>query len=213
MAGAEDLEGAYGLRTPEDSVRFYREWAAHYDSGFAAGKGYVYPAEIARLFLAEGGSGPVLDIGAGTGLVAEALGPAGPAGIDGIDGIDISAEMLAVARGKGLYRRTIVADLTKPLPLPDAAYAGLVSAGTFTHGHVGPDCLAELLRVARPGALAVLGIHAGVLDGAGFGSALARLVAAGRISPIAFRLLRIYAEGADHPHAGDEALAAVFRRL
>lgn len=200
------LDAAYALETPEDSVRLYRGWAQDYDRSFAAAHGYVYPAEVARVFAARAGAdqAPVLDIGAGTGLVAEAM-----AGI--VDGIDISAEMLAVAGAKGLYRHRIVADLTGPLPIGDGAYRGFVSAGTFTHGHVGPVCLAELMRIAAPGALFALGIKADVFDAAGFGSAFAGLVAAGAITPVDFVGVPIY-RGAVHEHAEARGLVAVFNR-
>jgi SAM-dependent methyltransferase len=203
---APGLDSAYGLAGPEDAARFYRGWSASYD-GDVGELGYLYPARIAALYLAEGGTGPVLDAGAGTGLIAAAL-----PGLE-VDGIDISADMLAVARAKGRGRSHIVADLLQPLPLPDAAYAGVVSAGTFTHGHVGPAALPELLRVARPGALFVLGIKDRFLDAAGFGSAFARLVAAGRIAPVRFRVMGIYADGATHAHRDDETLVAIFTRL
>ena len=201
------LEDAYGLRTPEDSVRLYRGWAVDYDETFARSHGYVAPREVARAFLAEAGpeGGPVLDIGAGTGLVAEHL--RGMA----LDAIDISQEMLDVAEAKGLYRRRIRADLTRRLPMADADYAGFVSAGTFTHGHVGPACLPELMRIARAGAVFALSINAQVFDAAGFGSAFAGLVAGGAITPIRFHRAPIY-EGACHEHARDTMLVALFRR-
>ncbi len=203
----DDLEGAYALKTPEDNAAYYRRFAETYDGGYVADTGYVYPRQIARLFVAEAApeDRPVLDIGAGTGLVAEHLG-----GLE-VDGIDISPEMLAKAAEKGLYRTRILADLTRPLEIPDAAYGGLVSSGTFTHGHVGPGALAELVRIARPGALFCLGIKLEVFDGAGFGSALARHVAAGRIGPLDFREVAVY-EGKAHEHSADRALAVLFRR-
>lgn len=214
-----DLKDAYALRTPEDSVRLYGGWAADYDATFAQRLGYVAPREIARAFLAEAGDEalpgagpaphpaphPVLDVGAGTGLVAEHL-----SGLT-IDAIDISQEMLDAAGAKGLYRRRIRGDLTRPLDIADAHYAGFVSAGTFTHGHVGPACLPELMRIARPGAVFALSINAQAFDAACFGSAFAGLVADGAITPIRFRRAPIY-EGATHEHAGDTMLVAVFRR-
>ena len=115
------------------------------------------------------------------------------------------------AAAKGLYRNRITADLTGTLDLPDTAYGALVSSGTFTHGHVGPVALAELLRVARPGALFCLGINLEVFDSAGFGSAFARLVAARRITAINFHALKFY-EGIEHEHSGDSGVAAVFRK-
>jgi SAM-dependent methyltransferase len=206
-----DLKDAYGLRTPEDSVRLYRGWAVDYDETFARAHGYVAPREIARAYLAEAGPGagpvldPVLDVGAGTGLVAEHL-----RGLT-VDAIDISQEMLDAAGAKGLYRRRIRADLTQPLGIPDAAYAGFVSAGTFTHGHVGPACLPELMRIAAADAVFALAINAQAFDAAGFGSAFAGLVADGAITPVRFRRAPIY-EGGPHEHAADTMLVALFRR-
>lgn len=202
-----DLDNAYDINGPDEARTLYGKWAATYDDSFGAGWGYIAPREIAGIFRQlNDGNTPILDIGAGTGLVAEHL--------DGLetDALDITPEMLEVARGKGLYRDLITADLTQPLDLPDTTYGGVISCGTFTHGHVGPECLPELLRITRPGALFVCGTIAPVLDGLGFGSALARLVAAGRIEPVRFREIPIY-EGADHPHAADRGLVMAFRRI
>ncbi|MCR9112067.1 MAG: class I SAM-dependent methyltransferase [Rhodobacteraceae bacterium] len=202
-----DLDNAYDINGPDEARTLYGKWAATYDDSFGAGWGYIAPREIAGIFRQlNDGNTPILDIGAGTGLVAEHL--------DGLetDALDITPEMLEIARGKGLYRHLITADLTQPLDLPDTTYGGVISCGTFTHGHVGPECLPELLRITRPGALFVCGTIAPVLDGLGFGSALARLVAAGRIEPVRFREIPIY-EGADHPHAADRGLVMAFRRI
>jgi SAM-dependent methyltransferase len=203
----DKLKAAYGLKTPADNISFYHGFAATYDEGFVADTGYVVPREVAQVFLEHAGPDdrPVLDIGAGTGLLAERLG-----GLE-IDGIDISAEMLEKAAAKGLYRNRIVADLTRPLEIADRSYGGLVSSGTFTHGHVGPRALGELLRIAKTGALFCFGINLDVFDSAGFGSAFAGMVAAGRITPVDFRQLQFY-EGVDHEHADDRGLVALFRK-
>lgn len=204
---SDDLEGAYALRTPEDSVRYYRDWAARYDRDFAAGMDYRSPEAVAATFAALGGIGPVLDIGAGTGLVAEAL---ARAGIGPIDGIDISAEMLAVAAAKGLYRQTIRADLTGPLPIGNRVYSGLISAGTFTHGHVGPEAFDELLRIAAPGALFAVTVHAGVYASGGFASRFAAL--GERITDFRSEPFRIYGPEATGTHADDTGWIVSFRK-
>ena len=201
------LEGAYSLKTPEDSVNLYRDWAETYDSGFADKMGYVYAKNIASVLLEEldGTTPDVLDIGAGTGLVAQEL-----PGLT-VDAIDISQEMLDVAGAKGLYRDRIRADLTQPLDIGDAKYGAMISAGVFTHGHVGPACLPELMRIAAPGAVFVLGINSEVFDSAAFGSAFAGLVADGMIEPVRFRKVACYAD-ADHDHVDTEIILAAFRR-
>lgn len=202
-----DLEQAYEIHGPEEARRMYGDWAATYDESFGRAWGYIAPREIAAILVEQIAPGTeILDIGAGTGLVAESL----PG--QTVDAIDITPEMLEIARAKGLYRRLMLGDLTRTLDLPDESYGAVVSCGTFTHGHVGPECLEELLRITRPGATFVCGTIAPVLDGAGFGSALARLVARGRISPVEWRDIPIY-EGARHPHKDDRGLVMVFRRI
>lgn len=202
-----DLDEAYQINGPADARRMYGDWAESYDDSFGAAWGYIAPREIAAILRREmDPAGVALDIGAGTGLVAEHL-----HGLT-VDALDITPEMLAVARGKGLYRHLIEADLTQPLALPDAGYDAVVSCGTFTHGHVGPQCLTELLRITRPGAIFVCGTIAAVLDGEGFGSALARLVAACRIEPVRFVDIPIY-EGATHAHKDDRGLVMLFRKV
>jgi len=205
--GIDKLKDAYSEKTPQENAAFYRDFAATYDAGFAADTGYVYPREVARVFLEHAGPDdtPVLDIGAGTGLLAEQMG-----GLQ-IDGIDISAEMLEMAAVKGLYRNRIVADLTGKLEIPDASYGAMVSSGTFTHGHLGPAVLEELLRIAKPGALFCLGVNPQIYDSAGFGSAFAWLVAERRTTPLEFSPVDFF-ENVEHEHAKDRGFVARFRK-
>lgn len=208
MTANYDLDRAYDIDGPQDARALYGSWAETYDQSFAEAWGFVAPRRIADIYRAEmtEDDQPILDIGAGTGLVAENL-----PGLS-VDGIDITPEMLARAEAKGLYRNRILGDLTARLEMADDSYGGVISCGTFTHGHVGPECLPELLRVTRSGALFVCGTIPSVLDGSGFGSALAGLVAQGRITPVRFREIDIY-DRQDHPHAGDCGLVMVFRTL
>lgn len=205
-----DLEAAYSLDSPEANQRLYRDWAATYDEDFAGQSGYRLARLVAEAFLDAGGSGPLLDAGCGTGLIAGHL----PNDLS-IDGVDISPEMLALARRKGRYGRLIAADLTQTLPIADATYTGLTSAGTFTHGHVGPEVLHELLRVLMPGAVCALSGNQAFFKTAGFQAVFEALTAGGAISPPLLREERIYETGGAPPkgHENDRALIIVFRRL
>ncbi|MGB1215467.1 MAG: class I SAM-dependent DNA methyltransferase [Pikeienuella sp.] len=200
------LKAAYDLSTPEDNRRLYRDWAATYDTGFMVETGYEYPARIAALFEARGGVGPVLDVGCGTGAVAQAL------RVRPVDGVDISPEMLVAARDKGIYRTLIEADLTATPKLPKARYAGVVSSGTFTHGHVGPEALETLVQTARTGALFVIGINAEIFAQQPFAQILGGLVADGEITEPETVEGRIYSRDATHEHADDLFRAVVFHR-
>lgn len=208
MSGkSHDLEGAYALRTPEDSVRYYADWAKSYDRDFAADMEYRSPDTVAAAFAALGGTGPVLDVGAGTGLVAEAL---ARRGIAPVDGIDISQDMLAVAAAKGVYRATIRADLTQALPIESSVYSGVISAGTFTHGHVGPAAFHELLRVAARDAVFAVTVHSAVYESGGFAAEFAGL--GDRIKGFRTEPFRIYGPSAAADHADDTGWIVSFRK-
>lgn len=174
----ENLEAVYGARSPAEVARTYDAWAEGYEAEMAR-FGYRHPA-IALALLARHlprGAGPVLDAGAGTGLVGEWL---GIAGYPVADGFDISPGMLAVARRKGVYRTLAEAALGGVLPFEDGAYAGVVCTGVFTTGHVGAEGLDELIRVTRPGGVLVMTVKDTVWV-AGFAARLADLEATGRL--------------------------------
>ena len=202
------LDAAYALKTPDDSRRLYARWAASYDSGFAAAMDYLLPGHVARAYTEAGGGGPVLDVGAGTGLLGLHL---AAARIGPLDGTDIAPEMLARAAEKRVYRRLFEGDVTARLPVADGAYAGLVSSGTFTCGHVGPEAIRELLRVAAPGALLVLSVNAVHWGPAGFAATFAALGPA--IRELSLPEVAIYGPGADPVHRGDRAVLAIFRKV
>jgi len=83
--------------------------------------------------------------------------------------------MLAEADQKNVYRSLIEADLEQKLLIADASYAGAISCGTFTHGHVGPSAFREIFRVLAQGAPFACTIHSHLWTSAGFGQALAVL--------------------------------------
>lgn len=204
-----DLKNAYALNAPADSKRLYADWAGTYDEGFAQAMDYRLARLVAFIYAEVGaGASPLLDVGAGTGLVAQNI-PI-KSGIE-MDALDLSAEMLEAAARKGLYRKLVEADLTRPLPLADNTYGAIVSAGTFTHGHVGPEPLDELLRVARKGAVFVLAINDQHFEGHGFAAKFDAL--APRIDDAEFRKVRIYGEAPTGDHKDDEAQIAVFRKV
>lgn len=207
MPEKPSLDAAYALETPDDNRALYADWASSYDSGFARDMDYQLPYHVAGLFLASGAKGPVLDVGAGTGLVGEAI--AAHAGYD-VDALDLSAEMLAVAASKGVYRATIEGDLTARLPIEDSTYASVISSGTFTHGHVGPDALDELLRVAASGAQFVLSINAEHWDARGFAAKFDELEP--HIDAFEVVTVPIYGESAPEDHRDDKGHIAVFRK-
>ena len=208
MTKDPDLSAAYALTGPEDAKALYRSWAATYDADFGDAQGYRLPMEVARAYVAAGGVGPVLDVGAGTGVVAKGL---SSAGIEPIDAVDLSEEMLKIAGKKSLYRALIPADVTQPVDLPGTPYAGVVSAGTFTLGHLGPGALLPIFDLAASGALFVISVNAAHFTSAGFEGFLSDH--ADRIATLRTEDVRIYTDKADADHRDSIARLLIFRLI
>ena len=210
----ELLEIAYSVETPDDSRNLYRRWASTYDESFVEASGYVYHDNVVHAFLDAGGAagGAVLDVGSGTGVVGVAL---GDLGVDNVDGLDISPEMLDVARAKQTvhgtlaYRNLIKADLTAGVSIEDDTYHGLISAGAFTHGHLGPAALGEIIRIAAPTALCAIGINEHFYEEHRFDAWFADATHAGRISSPELESVRIY-DALDGEHGGTRGVVALF---
>jgi predicted TPR repeat methyltransferase len=178
----EFVAEAYALEDKESILSFYRKWARDYDQQMLS-QGYSSPRDISRLLAAhlDDPAAVILDIGCGTGLTGREI---TDAGFTVVDGADISGEMIAVARSREIYRRLFVMDLNEPLAFTDDAYDAIVSSGTFTHGHVGPGPLPELIRVLRPGGLLACTVHFDLWHSRGFDAMFARLMSDGLIECI-----------------------------
>lgn len=154
--GSENLGRVYAARSPDEIAKSYDAWAGTYDAEMAR-VGYRHPSIVLALLCrhAPRGAGPVLDAGAGTGLIGEWL---RIVGFGPIEGLDISEGMLAVAESKKVYDGLHRAVLGAALPFGDGHFGAVVSAGVFTTGHVGAEALDELVRITRSGGVLVLTI-------------------------------------------------------
>jgi SAM-dependent methyltransferase len=148
------LGAVYSAAGAEEIAQSYDAWAETYEADMAKA-GYRHPAVCLALLARHlpRASAPVLDAGCGTGLLGQWL---GILGYPDVEGLDLSEGMLRVAAGKGCYRALHRLALGGPLPFAWGAYAGIVSAGVFTTGHVGAEGLDELARICRPGGAVVL---------------------------------------------------------
>lgn len=101
----------------------------------------------------------ILDFGCGCGRVLLWLEEFGRAGA--LHGTDVDAQAVAWAAAHIPWCRFTVNDPDPPLPYPDGAFDLIVNHSVFTHiDERRQDAwLAELHRVARPGAFLVLSVH------------------------------------------------------
>jgi len=173
------LGAAYAAKRPEEVAAIYDRWSETYDADMSIA-GYRHPT-ICLALLARHlprGAEPLLDAGAGTGLIGEWL---AITGYPKVEALDISQGMLDKAAAKGVYTALHRLAMGDTLPFADGAYAGIISAGVFTSGHVGVEGLDELIRICRPGGIIVLTVKNTLWD-AGFAERIAGLEARGAIS-------------------------------
>ena len=85
----------------------------------------------------------------------------------------------------------------------------MISTGTFTHGHLGPETLNELIRIAAPTALCAIGINEHHYESQGFDAWFAEASAQGRISSPDLISVSMY-ESLDGDHGGTRAALAMF---
>ena len=173
------LARAYALRgdDPGETLQLYADWAETYDQTMLDGLSYRSPQRIATLAAEAVVHRDVraLDVGCGTGLLANSL---RAEGFNRVDGLDYSAPMLAIAQREGRIDKAFLRDLNERLDMGTECYDMLVSTGTFTHGHVGAGCLPELLALLVPGGRLICTVHRDVWDEGGFGTGLQALTQA-----------------------------------
>ena len=209
MSSKKGLNDAYSVKTPEDNIKLYKVWASSYDDDFAKKNDYRSPVLISNYYdkYSNKNDVPVLDVGAGTGLIAEVMNKKNT--ID-IDAIDISPEMLESAKSKNCYNKLLEADLTKNLDIDNNYYGAIVSAGTFTHGHIGPSALDELLRVTKPSGLFVITIHSKVYVNQNFEQKFQDINE--QITDLTFHEEKAYGNNPDKDHGNDTVFITVFRK-
>jgi len=172
------FEKAYDRKSKEEVADLYREWAGSYEEELE-GYSYVAPQRGAAMLAlhVKDRDAKVIDVGCGTGLVGRYL---AEVGFTDVDGLDLSTEMLDQARAKGVYKELFQADLTARIAVPDAAYDAAISVGAFTHNHVGPDGIDEVLRIVKSGGIASITVNGGAYVEDGYRAKFDDLVASGK---------------------------------
>jgi len=182
---------AYQLGDETGTVDFYKKWADDYDHQMLDELEYVAPKGIARLLCAylPNKDAEIFDVGCGTGLTCWFL---ADNGYKALDGIDLSPDMVRVAGEQGIYRDLIVGDVNQPIKRATASYDGVISSGTFTHGHVGPEPLDDIFRILRPGGVLACTVHRELWESRGFKQKFETLVSSGSTRCLELKTDRYY---------------------
>jgi SAM-dependent methyltransferase len=142
---------ARGYRTV-DVRSGYGEWVATYEQTVED----AMDIELLDALESVRWEGEVADLGCGTGRTGAWL---AERGVEAIDGVDLTPEMLAVARERGVHRKLVEADVTAT-GLDDEHYDLVVTSLVDEHLADLRPLYAEAYRLAKPGATYVLiGYH------------------------------------------------------
>ncbi|XP_067657671.1 methyltransferase-like protein 27 isoform X1 [Haliotis asinina] len=143
--------------TPTEAIQHYSRWVdddqkyekdmcpGRYNGPMIAGKA------VADYFECDREKKKIVDIGAGTGFVAEQLRSHGFVHIDALEPCNT---MLQRARKKGLYEECYNEYLCGvPLSIPTDTYDCAVTSGGMGEGHIPCSGILELIRIVKPGGI------------------------------------------------------------
>ena len=144
----------------------YQKWAALYDKDNDDELGTVSQPNSVQIFqrYVKDKSKYIIDVGCGTGLVGLQL---KKLGYKNFDGVDLSQEMIDIAIDRG-YASLFLGNLNETLPIKSNQYEAAICVGVFTHGHVGPSRLEELIRIVKPGGIICFTVNEDVYESYGF---------------------------------------------
>ncbi len=154
------LDKVYAARSEDDTRDIYDAWAASYEAEVSE-NGYATPGRCAAALatVTKDMNAPVLDFGCGTGLSGLAL---KLAGFGTIDGVDLSAEMLALADAKGIYRQT--RQVTGDTAVEPGAYQTIAAIGVIGAGAAPISVLNDLMHALPKGGRLVFSFNDHTLE-------------------------------------------------
>lgn len=151
------LDKVYTARDASSTRDLYDAWSASYDAE-VGGNGYATPARCAEALakFTQDLARPVLDFGCGTGLSGLAL---KLNGFETIDGVDLSADMLAQAEDKAVYRKLTQIEAGSPLGHKPGTYDAIAAIGVIGAGAAPISVFHTLMKGLAKGNRIVLSLN------------------------------------------------------
>ena len=166
MSKQNIVQWVYSSRNNQELAERYDQWATNYDADLERDFQWSGPQRTVEIFAQYvPGEARVLDAGAGTGLVGEAL---SKLGYRNLVAMDLSREMLEEARKKNVYRDFHQMVMGEHLEFPTDSFDAIVSVGVLTIGHAPASSLDELVRITTPGGHVAFTLRPDVYDNGGF---------------------------------------------
>ena len=171
------VQWVYASSNNQELQERYDQWADVYDKDLKEDFAWNAPQTAAGVFAKlVPKEATVLDAGAGTGLVGQAL---SELGYGNLVAMDLSLGMLEQARQKQVYSECHQMVLGDTLGFDSGRFGGVISVGVFTLGHAPASSFDELIRVTEPGGFIVFSLRTDVYQEGGFKEKLADLASAG----------------------------------
>lgn len=145
-------------QSTEELKNKYDTWASTYDADLEKDWSFM-PVTIARTLaqlLNNNPNAAILDAGAGTGLVGEAL---FKQGYKNLTAVDLSEKMLALAKEKNIYQDLYQGNLEEPIFGNLISFDVIIAGGVFAHAHAGPKVLNNLFTPLKDQGLFLLTIR------------------------------------------------------
>ncbi|KAF6033532.1 WBSCR27 [Bugula neritina] len=151
-----------------ERLDFYNSNAAVYDSDMKVygygilvmlyvDSGLDIVAETTHDLFKERLDSSILDVGSGTGLVAEKLLALGQ--YTNLEGLEPSEGMNKIAEEKKLYTNIMQRFLYLDCGLEHNTYDGVVTCGTFVAGHMKSEVLVEICNILKPGGYFIMAMR------------------------------------------------------
>lgn len=226
MSGIKDpndlgLKVAYGYSEPSDLQRFYDDGANGYDK-YLSDTGYSLHQHLAKEVFKDlkNPRSLILDIGCGTGIIAEHFGSIEPRLI--FEGVDLSIKMIEIAGSKRrdpeakdkpdqpFYRAMTQANLKDNAGIfAPCRYDILVSAGTFTTGHISIQELINMIYCLKHKGKVFVTVKKDLYHDHSFDERLQEIAKDEWITPHSAKEVNIY----DNNIYNDQAYIVSFNRL